>query len=117
MNALGLSVEDAVSRVPVDASALEVYLRDPGTLRAAISTWRGARRHFEVRLEPDVIRRRVERSLEPLSGPEREFWQRRLDEEGAARRPLSFLALSLDVEGRPIPAANTDPATDLFLED
>ncbi|MEE9577131.1 MAG: hypothetical protein V3W35_06935, partial [Gemmatimonadota bacterium] len=117
VNALGLSVEDAVSRVPVDASALEVYLRDPGTLRAAISTWRGARRHFEVRLEPDAIRRRVERSLEPLSGPEREFWQRRLDEEGAARRPLSFLALSLDVEGRPIPAANTDPATDLFLED
>ena len=28
---------------------------------------------------------------------------------------LSFLALSLDSPGRPIPIANTDPATELFL--
>jgi hypothetical protein len=117
VRSLDLSAEDAVSRVPVEASALEAYLHDPATLRAAIATWRGARRHFEVRLNPDTIRGRVERLLEPLPGPEREFWRRRLDEEGAALRPLSFLALSLDVEGRPIPAANTDPATDLFLED
>jgi hypothetical protein len=30
---------------------------------------------------------------------------------------LSFLALALDSAGRPIPAVNTDPATDLFLND
>ena len=115
VNALGLSAEDAVSQVPVDASALDAHLDDPATLRAAIATWRGARRHFEVRLDPDAIRRRVERSLERLSGPEQEFWRRRLDEDSAALRPLSFLALSLDGEGQPIPAANTDPATDLFF--
>ena len=54
-------------------------------------------------------------SLASGSGPERDYWRRRFQEDSAARRPLSFLALSLDGEGRPIPAANTDPATDLFL--
>jgi hypothetical protein len=86
-------------------------------LRSAIATWRGARRHFEIRLDPDAIRRRVDGSLAPVSGPERDYWQRRFHEDSAAARPLSFLALSLDGEGRPIPAPNTDPATDLFLGD
>jgi hypothetical protein len=113
---LGLSTEDAVARVPEGAMALEGYVRDPAMLDAAIATWRGARRHFEVRLDADEIRRRVDASLEPLSGPEREYWRWRLDEAGTAQRPLSFLALSLDSGGRPVAAANTDPATDLFLE-
>ncbi len=115
LTALGLSAEDAVSRPPVDATALNAYLRDPGTLRAAIATWRGARRHFEVRVDTAAIRRRVGASLESLSDPERAYWRRRVREDRA--RPLSFLALALDSAGRPIPAANTDPATDLFLTD
>ena len=117
LNALGLSAEDAASRVPVDASALEAHIHDSGTLRAASATWRGARRHFEIRLDPDAIRRRVDASLASLSGPERDYWRRRFHEDSATARPLSFLALSLDSLGRPIPAANTDPATDLFLEE
>jgi hypothetical protein len=36
--------------------------------------------------------------------------------EGESRDSLSFLALSLDAEGRPIPIVNTDPATGLFLD-
>ncbi|HET6836509.1 MAG TPA: hypothetical protein VFH24_00635, partial [Gemmatimonadales bacterium] len=36
--------------------------------------------------------------------------------EKALRDPLSFLALSLDSAGRPIPIPNTDPATELFLD-
>ncbi len=115
LNAVGLSVEDAVSRVPMNSSALETHIRDSGTLRSAIATWRGARRHFQVHLDPDSILVRVNGSLASASGPERDYWQRRFQEDSAARRPLSFLALSLDGEGRPIPAANTDPATDLFL--
>jgi hypothetical protein len=117
VNALGLSAEDAASRVPMDASALDAYIRDPGMLRSAIATWRGARRHFEIRLDPDAIRRRVDASLASVSGSESDYWRRSFAEDSAAARPLSFLALSLDGEGRPIPAANTDPATDLFLED
>jgi hypothetical protein len=99
----------------VDGSALGAYLADPVALDAAITTWRRARRHFEVRLDPDEIRRRVDGTLEPLPEAEADYWRRRVAEEGAAERPLSFLALSLDGEGRPIAAVNTDPATDLFL--
>jgi hypothetical protein len=112
---LGLSVEEATSRLAVDGSALEAYLADPVALDAAVTTWRRARRHFEVRLDPDEIRRRVDGLLAPLPEAEADYWRRRVAEEGAAERPLSFLALSLDGEGRPIAAANTDPATDLFL--
>jgi hypothetical protein len=116
LDELGLSAEDGVSRVPGSAMALAEYVRNRATLEAAIATWQGARRHFVVRLDTDEIRRRVNASLEPLSRTERQFWRRRLNEEDAAQRPLSFLALSLDSEGRPVAAANTDPATELFLE-
>jgi len=117
MGALDLSVEDAVSRLPVNASALETFVQDPEKLDEAIATWRGARRHFEVRLGPDEIRRRVGATLARLPDPEADYWRRRLDEDGADVSPLSFLALSLDEEGRPVAAVNTDPATELFLED
>jgi len=115
LNALGLSAEDALSRTSKDASALENYLHDPATLSAAINTWRGARRHFEVRLDGNEVRTRVDALLVSMPGEEQEYW-RRLLEDDRAIRPLSFLALSLDSLGQLIPAANTDPATDLFLE-
>jgi hypothetical protein len=114
---LDLAAEDGVSQAPLDASALEAYLRDPDTLSAAIATWRGARRHFEVHLEPDEIRRSIAELLKEMAYPEADYWRRRLEDEGVDLRPLSFLALSLDAEGRPVAAVNTDPATELFLED
>ncbi len=114
--ALGLSVEGASSRAPGDGSTLDEYHRNPAALRAAIATWRASRRHFEVRLEPEEIRARVEASLESWPGSERDYWRRRLAVDTSGTRPLWFLALALDSLGRPIPAANTDPATDLFLE-
>ncbi len=117
LEGLGLSAQDAVSQMQLDASALEGYLRDPETLRAAIATWRQARRHFHVRLDPSAVRGQVEALLTSLSGQERDYWRRRLSEDSALMDPLSFLALSLDEQGRPIAAANTDPATALFLED
>jgi hypothetical protein len=114
---LGLSVEDAVARVPGGGMTIADYARDPALLDAAIATWHGARKRFEVHLSSDEIRRRVNASLQPLSRAEREFWQRRLTERDVTQRPLSFLALSLDSGGQPVAAVNTDPATALFLGD
>jgi hypothetical protein len=92
------------------------HARDRAGLRAAIVTWRGARRHFEVVLTADEARNRARASLAQMSPIERNFWQSRLDtlQPGADVR---FLAVALDSIGRPIPVVNTDAATRLFLED
>jgi hypothetical protein len=111
---LGLSAAEAVAGAAVDASALEMYVEDPSALHAAIATWQGARRHFEVRLDAAEMRRRIDSALRSLSGPEQEYWRERLAEADAVQ-PLSFLALSLDSRGQPVAAPNTDPATELFL--
>ena len=43
----------------IAGTPLAGYIRDPGSLRRAIETWRGARRHFEVTLGPREIRERL----------------------------------------------------------
>jgi hypothetical protein len=117
MDELGLPAAEALARQSLDAATLEAYMRDADSLRDAIDTWSGARRHFEVRLDPDEIGRRVAAALRSLPRQEREYWQRVLAQDDAGSQPLSFLALSLDDQGRPIAAVNTDPATDLFVRD
>ena len=117
LDELGLSLRRPADGGPGDA-ALAAYVDDAASLEAAIETWRGARRHFEVRLEPLEIRRRVDALLETMPAEERAYWRSGLDADDAAlSRPLSFLALALDAEGRPIAAPSTDPATGLFLGD
>lgn len=106
LEGLGLGPADAVAP-----------LLEPERLDAAIATWAGARRHFEVRLAPARIRALVDAALADLPAGARVYWRRRLEETGAADRPLAFLAVALDGAGLPIPVANTDPATDLFLTD
>jgi hypothetical protein len=84
-------------------------------LRQAIQTWRGARRHFEVTLSAREMKDRIDARFAWFSEDERRYWEKVM---AAAKEPqgsLSFLALSLDAEGTPIPVVNTDPATGLFL--
>ncbi|MDX1578489.1 MAG: hypothetical protein R3266_08390, partial [Gemmatimonadota bacterium] len=117
VEALGLSVGEPAGEGSADGAALVAWLDDPASLETAVETWRGARRHFEVRLAPAGMRRALETALAERPGEEAAYWRARLRETGAADRPLAFLALALDDEGRPIRAPNTDPATDLFLGD
>jgi hypothetical protein len=94
---------------------LGVWLRNPGALRRTIATWKGARRHFLVTLAPQEIGNRIRRRLATLPDADRRYWTATMVGDTGLTDSLSFLALSLDAAGRPIPVVNTDPATDLFL--
>ena len=93
------------------------YLSDRGSLQAAERAWGGAVRHFVVRLSPTEVEARVGAKLASLPENERRYWQSLVASTSAARDSISFLALSLDAAGNPIPVMNTDPATALFLVD
>jgi hypothetical protein len=93
------------------------YIRDSVALRRTVETWRGAARHFVVRLAPDEVRARISARLNALPAAERDYWSRLLTSSSANQDSLTFLALSLDAQGRPIAVANSDPATRLFLGD
>ena len=100
-----------------DSSVLARYVRDPAALRSAIDRWRGAERHFVVRLTADEVRERVGRRLAALPAAERAHWAGVLAATHADSGPIEFLALSLDASGQPIAVANSDVATRLFLGD
>jgi hypothetical protein len=109
----GISTEGIDSEI--GGTPLGQYLADPASLNRAVETWKGARRHFEVTLAPAEVQRRVRAKLAWLPPAERRHWQRLMAKRGPIRDSLSFLALSLDAGGEPIPVVNTDPATGLFL--
>ncbi|MFL5617524.1 MAG: hypothetical protein ACJ79A_03915 [Gemmatimonadaceae bacterium] len=100
-----------------DSSTLVRYARDPAALRGAIDRWRGAERHFVVRLTADELRERIGRRMAALPDAERAHWTRVLATTHADADPIEFLALSLDTNGQPISVANSDVATRLFLGD
>jgi hypothetical protein len=98
-------------------STLAQYASSPSALERAIETWRGAGKHFIVTLSPQEIQARVAAKLQSLPANERAYWQRILASTGADNSGLTFVAISLDSAGRPIPVVNTDPATALLLRD
>ncbi|HEX2219959.1 MAG TPA: hypothetical protein VHG35_14235 [Gemmatimonadales bacterium] len=115
--AIGFELRTFDSLVPgIGETPLAGYVRDTVSLRRAIETWRGARRHFEVRLGPREIEERLRAKLAWLPAEERRYWEKVVAAAGEPRDSLTFLALALDVRGEPIPVVNTDPATGLFLE-
>jgi hypothetical protein len=99
----------------LEGTALWEYVRHPETLARAVVTWNGAERHFMVTLTPREVAARVEAKLGWVPEEERRYWQAVVARAG--RDSLTFLALSLDSAGRPIPVVNTDPSTGLFLGD
>jgi hypothetical protein len=116
-SALDLTSQALDSMAPeVGRTPLGQYLRDSTSLRRAIDTWKAARRHFVVTLSPAQIRQRTRAKLAWLPAAERRYWEKVMAEHGEVRDSLTFLALALDPSGRPIPVVNTDPATELFLD-
>lgn len=118
LRALGVDIAPAmVGNSEQTYWALADYGLDSAKLRRAVDTWSGAGRHFTVVLSPREIAARVDAKLAWMPEAERAFWRRRLTETNAGRDSLTFLALSLDSAGRPIPVVNTDPAERIFLND
>jgi hypothetical protein len=114
---LGLDPGALESLAPeIGRTPLAGYIRDSVSLRRAIETWRGARRHFEVTLGPSEIQEWLRARLARLPEEERRYWDEVIAASDEPRDSLAFLALSLDAAGKPIPVVNTDPATGLFLE-
>jgi hypothetical protein len=113
--AIGIARANFAPLVP-DSSALGRWMADSAALQRAIDTWRGAARHFAVRLGPEEIASALESRLGWLPDAERRYWRAVLDSAGGAGDSLAFLALALDSAGAPIPVANTDPATAIFLD-
>ena len=109
------SLAPAIRRAP-----LATYARDRAALRQAVAVWKGAERHFQVALPPDVVTEAVAAKLRWLPPPEGDYWESVRRRAGppspTGADTLRFLALSLDAEGRPIPIVNTDPAMLLLLD-
>ncbi len=112
---LGITPPTLDSLIAEPNGALAGYVRDRSSLSRAIETWSGARRHFRVTLASAEIQRRIAAKLAWLPAPERRYWRDVMAEHGEVTDSLTFLALSLDTNGRPIPVVSTDPATGLFL--
>ena len=119
LRSIGLDPEPIV-RVAGDATAMSVlrsYVREPAALERAVTTWAGADRRFLVGLTAADVEVRTRARLGAMSDEERRHWTNVLSRTGADRNALTFLALSLDAAGHPIPVANSDPSTGLFLGD
>ena len=117
LSSIGISLDSlSLARSGIaSGSPLLTYLRDSSALARATDAWWNASRHFVVRLSPAEVRERAQARLAALPAAERAHWTRVLERTGADRDSLTFLALALDAQGRPIGVANTDVATRLFL--
>ena len=118
LHALGVSNDALDSISPgITRSVLGEWMRDSTSLEAAIATWQGARRWFTVALDPSAATRDIRAKLAWLPDAERQYWDQVMRQGHEVRDSVVFLALSLDANGQPIQVVNTDPATDLFLND
>ena len=119
LRAIGFTSQQLASRLPsgFGGSVLGDFMRDSTALARAIQNWSGAVNHFVVTLTPDQIRAAVRAKLAWLPANERAYWSDVLTKTHADSSALTFLAISLDSAGKPLPVVNTDPATWLLLRD
>jgi hypothetical protein len=118
LEAIGFSNEQLAALAPgVANTPLGDFAHDQAFFQRALQNWKGASRYFVVTLTPAEIKTRVAAKLQWLPSGERAYWQTELARNAPDTTPLSFLAISLDSAGKPIPVVNTDPATWLLLRD
>jgi hypothetical protein len=96
---------------------LNAFARDTALLQRGIQNWRGAVRHFVVRLSRAQVRAGVRAKLQALPPAESSYWETVLGQSPTIDAPIEFVALSLDSAGNPVRVVNTDRATWIFLQD
>jgi hypothetical protein len=116
---LGISLDSIARTMPELAASTPfgAYVRDRRALANAIEVWKTASRHFVVALSPAEVQARVRARLAALPDNERRHWTNVVVASKADQDSITFLALALDANGRPIGVVNSDPATRLFLAD
>ena len=117
LRAIGID-PDSAARAGSDEpmmSTLVAFIRRPASLDQAVATWSRVDRHFVVSLSPAQVRSAIQARLAVMTDNERRYWNGVVARTAPDRDSLTFLALALDGEGRPIPVANSDVATRLFL--
>ncbi|MFQ5651254.1 MAG: hypothetical protein ACE5IY_15050 [bacterium] len=118
LHELGIAIESPARAAPnVHERELSELAQNPDKIRRAIAAWRNAGRHFEVHLSSKEVERRVRAKLASLPDEERIYWEKMISTTKIGQQDIDFLAISLDAEGQPIPVANTDYSTWLFLAD
>ena len=116
-NEISISINDLHTFAPeIENSVLSEYVRNPQSLQKAIKTWKNAIRQFEIQLNEEEVKQLIHLKLDWFPEKERIYWTKIIKKSKADQESIRFLALSLDEEGRPIPVANTDVATWLFLD-
>lgn len=113
---IGFDIRDLAPAAP-PGSPLAAYMHDPASLDRAIATWRGAGRHFTLRLPADEAAARIERKLASLPQEEARYWRGVLERAPVPSEGLEFMALALDGTGEPIGIMSTDLGTRWFLDD
>jgi hypothetical protein len=108
---LGIHVGDVTS----GDTPLAQFAKSPAALQHAIATWKGAEQHFVVQRDAAAVRAAVTARLAAMPDGERAWWLSRPGTDAALRDSIAFLAVALDGAGAPIPVANTDAATRIFL--
>jgi hypothetical protein len=118
MHALGLTPAGIDSLPPdLGRTPFRRYVQDASAFDQLIRIWHRAKHFFTVTIPPGEVKKRVAAKLSWLPDAERTYWNTSVEQTKAGRTQFTFLALSLDSLGKPIPVVNTDPATWLFLED
>ncbi len=98
-------------------SVLARWLNDKAMREKAVSTWRDAGRHFEIRMSSNEANAALTSAVSRFPENEQDYWRQQVDKRADSQGDIVFTAIALDEYGKTIPVMHTDPATWLFLED
>ncbi len=118
LNELGYNKNHLLKINPnLNNSVLLKYYANQNELETAINIWKNAIQYFYVKLSATEINEKIDKRLNWLKDEEKNYWRKIFENNKNNLNTINFLALSLDENGKPIPAPNTDIGMLLFTND